>query len=843
MPGRRDRASFAGGNPQTLSPPLRATRWSVLKRPLIAALVLLVVAPGASAQELDGHDRAYALNRQAVERLSDGQIDAALETARAAVAAAAGDLGPGHPGYAAALLNLGNILKELGRYDEAEQAMREALHVAETSWGIGPLDLGKILNTLGALYAAQARYPEAEALYLQALAQEERIGRPDVAVATWLNNLATAYARKGRADEAWPLYERSMTILADRGADEAIAETFSAMAALKAEAGEVADAERLLTWSLGIRTDLHGRDNPATALAIHNLGVLYRSTGRLDEAAGLLEDAYRIRRGLFPADHPEIGSSQSQLALLNWAKGDIGQARKFFRQASRNLQVRLADYFLFMSEDDRLAFLDTVEQVFAAYYSFCLAHADDDPGLASEMYNLALIRKGMVARSVREERTRLRATTTPAALALFDRLAEQRRLIAERSSTADQPLEPLRRAAAETERALAREIGAGWSAREAPDWRQVSNELPPTAAAVEYVLFDAYEAGQPAGRQVYAAIVLGAGEAPRIVPLGDRESLHGAPLTEYRQSVGLEPDASLPHEPGFAAAFWRPVQAALGEVSRVYVSPAGVLNIVAWAGVQTEGEPLTRQVDLRLLGSTGDLVDAASRARGSPQPSAAVLIGDPAFGTAGADASPPFAALPGTRAEVREIGDLLAGAGWQVASLQGVEASETAVFEVSRPRILHLATHGFFRPHAAGGPPDPMLRSGLALAGAGAPDGSDRDGILTALEASTLDLSGTELVVLSACETGLGSLDVQEGVFGLQRAFYQAGARALLMSLWNVPDQETRQLMVAFYRAWLGGADKHAALVTAQMQLREATRRRWGFDRPQLWAGFVLIGP
>ncbi len=162
---------------------------------------------------------------------------------------------------------------------------------------------------------------------------------------------------------------------------------------------------------------------------------------------------------------------------------------------------------------------------------------------------------------------------------------------------------------------------------------------------------------------------------------------------------------------------------------------------------------------------------------------------------------------------------------------------------VSRPRVFHLATHGFFRPYADGAPPDPMLRSGLALAGAGAVHGDDRDGILTALEASTLDLSGTELVVLSACETGLGSLDVHEGVFGLQRAFYQAGASALLMSLWNVPDQETQQLMVAFYHAWLGGADKHSALVTAQMQLRDATRRRWGFDRPQLWAGFVLIGP
>ena len=120
--------------------------------------------------------------------------------------------------------------------------------------------------------------------------------------------------------------------------------------------------------------------------------------------------------------------------------------------------------------------------------------------------------------------------------------------------------------------------------------------------------------------------------------------------------------------------------------------------------------------------------------------------------------------------------------------------------------------------------------------------GQNEDGVLTALEASMLDLRGTELVVLSACETGVGSVLQGEGVFGLWRALELAGAQSVVMSLWKVPDEETRVLMELFYRKWLAGMDKHLALRDAQLELRQATIRDWGRDRPQLWGAFVLVG-
>jgi CHAT domain-containing protein len=266
-----------------------------------------------------------------------------------------------------------------------------------------------------------------------------------------------------------------------------------------------------------------------------------------------------------------------------------------------------------------------------------------------------------------------------------------------------------------------------------------------------------------------------------------------------------------------------------------------VLSQVAWATVSDGGNGLlVERLDLRLLSSTRDLL--------APQPAwasvkSALLVGNVDFGPGGS--APLYPALPATREEMAAISRLLGDAGWQVKQMEGKAATESAFKkEVRHPRVLHVASHGFFEPQRAGAPADPMLRSGLVLAGANAAlsGSANEDGVLTALEASALDLRGTELVVLSACETGLGGILQGEGVFGLWRALELAGTQSVMMSLWKVPDEETRVLMELFYRKWLAGMDKHLALRDAQLELRQRAIRDWGRDRPQLWGAFVLVG-
>jgi CHAT domain-containing protein len=236
--------------------------------------------------------------------------------------------------------------------------------------------------------------------------------------------------------------------------------------------------------------------------------------------------------------------------------------------------------------------------------------------------------------------------------------------------------------------------------------------------------------------------------------------------------------------------------------------------------------------------------------------------------------------LPGSLTEGNLILGKIANARRGTLS-SGAEASELNVKRLSRPAFLHVATHGFFledveraapeeRMRASGfsalrggqsplgaeptlkGPlqvHNPLLRSGLALAGFNRlADGaeipsSENDGILTAMEVTGLDLTGTQLVVLSACETGLGETKRGEGVAGLRQAFRIAGARNVVMSLWNVPDQETVWLMDAFYSSYVAGKTPSAALKEARSAVRKRLVERDGVDYPRYWGAFILEGP
>jgi CHAT domain-containing protein len=218
--------------------------------------------------------------------------------------------------------------------------------------------------------------------------------------------------------------------------------------------------------------------------------------------------------------------------------------------------------------------------------------------------------------------------------------------------------------------------------------------------------------------------------------------------------------------------------------------------------------------------------------------------------------------LPGTGTEVKAIAELLQQHHWKADVYTGDLAQKRVVERASSPRVLHLATHGFFladqhiksgrlgsgenKPSAL---EDPMLRSGLYFAGAdrtlaGRPTTQGEDnGVLTAMEAGSLNLRGTELVVLSACNTGQGDVKNGEGVFGLRRAFEEAGVQEVLMSLWSVPDEETLELMNRFYAKWLSGMEMHKALKEAQLEMREKVKTTHdGKDLPYFWGAFVLVG-
>jgi CHAT domain-containing protein len=412
----------------------------------------------------------------------------------------------------------------------------------------------------------------------------------------------------------------------------------------------------------------------------------------------------------------------------------------------------------------------------------------------------------------------------------------------------------------------------------------VQQAIPRDARLVEIVNFQPwdprqpYSASQVLGPRRYAAFVAGRTGDPVLIDLGPAAAIDDA-VEQFRRAVS-DPDNDRAAELGHAlyALTLAKIAPALGGATRVLVAPDGALNVVPFSAlVDDRGEFLIKRTTFTYLTSGRDLLRLGIRTR--PQGSGAIFA-DPRFDAA---AAPPAGAvvattrgrraadlglqrwkpLPGTAQEADAVEQHMRG----MVDYRGERATETALKAVHGPKILHLATHGFFLPDAAppagpdagatgapaggpgagapGGPTlssevreNPLLRSGLALAGANQLISGDDDGILTAMEAAGLDLWGTQLVVLSACETGVGKVTNGDGVYGLRRALVIAGAESLVMSLWQVDDAATRDLMAGYYARLAAGKPRSSALRDVQLEIQGKPK----YAHPYYWASFLPAG-
>jgi CHAT domain-containing protein len=359
----------------------------------------------------------------------------------------------------------------------------------------------------------------------------------------------------------------------------------------------------------------------------------------------------------------------------------------------------------------------------------------------------------------------------------------------------------------------------------------------------------------------YAAYTLPASGEARWADLGGAAEIERA-IEAWRSALG---DPRRTDTSRLARAVdtrvFQPVRNLLGGTRHLLVSPDGPLNLIPFAALIDEhGNYLLDRYTITYLTSGRDLLrlQVARERKGQPVIVAAPDFGDPPLvpgSRAKVDYSQVFfGPLPGVRDEARALETLLPNA----TRLIGEHATEAALKQVAGPTILHIATHGFFlpdrdattdRPSAASGDrrrlgrwaawtENPLLRSGLALAGANQGGRGDDDGVLTALEAAGLDLWGTKLVVLSACDTGVGDVKEGDGVYGLRRALVLAGSESQLMSLWAVSDRSTRDLMIGYYSRLNAGQGRGDALQQVQRETRNNPRHA----HPYYWAGFIQSG-
>jgi CHAT domain-containing protein/Tfp pilus assembly protein PilF len=817
-------------------------------------------------------------------------------------------LGADHPDVAISLNNLAELYAEQGKFALAEPLYRRALGIDEKALGPEHPRVAVDLDSLAKLYGHQGRYAEAEPLYLRALRIDEKaFGEDHPNCATDLNDLAMLYQTQFRYSEAEPLYQRALRINEKiLGPDHRfVATNLNNLAALYVHQQKYAQAEPLYQRALRIDEKTLAPDHPVLATDLNNFARLLDREGKYAQAEPLFKRALDILEKAFGPLGPNLPTGLNNLALLYDNEGDYAAAEPVFQRDFDVIFQQFQYNFSYMSEKERLEFLETVSDTFPSFFSFVHRFRLKDPKLTGTMYDLLLSEKGFIAGSVTDLRRAVEASGDAEALKLLGQLSQKRTQIAallnvqppDRALWRKQ-IDRLQAEANEIEKALVARSSAVREQKklDRATWQQVRDALQPGEAAVEFARFRYYNK-EWTDTDYYAALVVTheTRDQPEYIFLGDASQIQGTPLTGFEdalqaQSPPAVPPAALPGAKAYDIV-WKPLEKALAAQTRIYVSPDGALNQIPLGILPAPGgKLLMEQYDLRLLSSTRDIL----RSEPSPAFTTALLVGDPLFDlseqrqrsamqqlalpqqqapvlVAGLppDARPRSLGdgtlldrLPGTGDEVNAIAELLRNHQWTATVYTRDLALKRAVEQVRSPRVVHLATHGYFLPdqhidasqaNAENQQPaefeDPMLRSGLYFSGAnrtlaGKPtlDGLD-NGVLTAMEAGSLNLTGTELVVLSACNTGRGEVKNGEGVFGLRRALQEAGAKSVLMSLWSVPDKETMELMQLFYSSWLSGVEIHKALKDAQIELREKVRASHdGNDLPYYWGAFVLVG-
>jgi len=798
--------------------------------------------------------------------------------------------------------NLGHFYLGQGRYIDAETEYLAALAVREIGYPPDHHDFGANLSYLARVNWALGDIEEAEDLYRQGLDLRERgLGPDHPDVATSLSSLAMIYTVQGRYEEAEPLYRRALTIRREYlkkehspPAHPGIAMALHSLASLYTEQGRYADAEPLYEEAIDVWNEYFGFEHPRSVGTVSDFAYDLLKMDRPREAAALYAKALDLTEQAYGNSHPRIAGILESECLLYRLEGRAEEALALAERAVRIRRANFRENAVVLAEADALSFSHSLRRSLANYLSSYI-DAGAPESQAGKAADIIFANKGPVSDEIFERQQAFVAENDPQAQALAVSLKDVKFQLAQAYMAGPGRnvegytgrVDSLQGLASDLEAQLAR---ASSSFRERHQRGEVNSGelaalLPGGAVLVEYLRFDYIDPGTEERIPRYAAVVLGDGGRPKFLDLGETAGIDQNidDYADHMASLGLmdrPPSAS--DEVRYArisesiySRVWQPVENVIGDAEMVLISPDGALSLLAFGSLKTSHDTyLVESVRFHYLTAGRDL----ARMTREVEPGRGLLaMGDPDYGGA-VDEAPRYAQrgvlptcdefeelwfrrLPGFRVEIEAVEAAWLGQVQEpVLTYLGADATEEAIkARAPGSRVIHLATHGYFlgsdcgtvsRPgfgiqdtyYAAA---NPLLLSGLALAGAnltiaGGEEPDGEDGILTAYEVSALDLSGTRLVVLSACETARGEVEEGEGTYGLRRAFHAAGARTVVSTLWKIPDQTTSEMMGELYSD--PGRPAAEALRAIQIDRIRTLRASGQSDHPYSWGAFMATG-
>ncbi len=772
-----------------------------------------------------------------------------------------------HANYAVSLNNLADLYERMGIYEKAEPLLLETKAIFAKSLGKEHRNYAACLNSLAGLYSSMGLYEKAELLFLEARAIfKKELDKEYYAYTANLLGLGNLYSDIGSYEKAESLFleaQANWERIFGKEHPNVIA-CQSNLAILYGKMGGYKKTESLLLEVKRVfELELNETSHPFYINCLNNLAIAYDYLGAKEKAESFYLEAKAIIEKNQGKGHPDYAANLKGLTYFFEKHHMFLESEPLLEEIAYLNHNYLSKATTFLSERELGKYSATFQKDgdLLSSYLFSRRQKNTFEGdLSGLNYDHSLYYKGFLLNAT--NRIRTLTAFNPKGGELYKSLKEYRRRIAiqlTKPITERKGLVELEEKANALEKEMARTITGFGEAMQLVFWQQVQTQLSSEEAAIEFIHFR-FDSENPMESVLYAALIIRPDDAaPLFITLFEEREimplLKGATGKAYNRINELyagQMDNALRRN--LYDLIWKPMEKNLEGVSNIYCSPSGLLHRINLAA--TVAPPLGSKGEapqIVVLGSTRSLVlpDVTHR-----EGKEALLIGGVRYATdstAVAEVNKdikeedwinqnnlPFQSngsrggnwdyLPHSLTEVQNIQAHLQSADWTVKLDTGYYATEEAFRYIGRgkpsPRILHIATHGFFFPD----PEDtarkrsslfrqddvvfrisdhPMIGSGLLLAGSEeawsggkAPEGQE-DGVLTAYEISQMNLSNTELVVLSACETGLGDIENNEGVYGLQRAFKIAGTKYLIMTLWKVSDMSSRIFMTEFYRQWL----------------------------------------
>jgi CHAT domain-containing protein/lipopolysaccharide biosynthesis regulator YciM len=746
-------------------------------------------------------------------------------------------VGPQHPETIITLGNLAILYQEMGDSDKAEPLLHRVLASNEKTLGVEHPYVANVLSDLGRLYLNKKDFIQAEANFRRCLDIRRKVLEKDhPSIAQALYSLADLYYEKGDFSQSESLYQEALTMLEKTVISHPnITYPLIGLAKIQEDLGNFSEAERLYQRALNLYDATMGANHPLKVKALDNLAALYMAKGDVNQAVATQSKANQI------AEHN---------LSLNLARG---------------------------SEREKLLYLYSLADVIDRTVSLQIQVAPNDPKASELAFLTVLQRKGRVLDSMFESFSTLRTRISDEDQRVVEQLKDTTSQLAKLvlngpgENPIDQHEKRVKSYEEQRERLEAElsRLSAGYYQQSQPlTFSTIQSAIPDDGALIEFAIYRPFDPKAKADKAYsdsrYIAYVIHHEGDIQWKDLGDTKSIDLA-VDHLRKALRDPAQKDVQKRAHFVhQKILEPIRSFTNGATHLLISADGELNLIPFeALVDDQGKYLVEQFSFSYLMSGRDLQRMQVARKSDTAP---IVVANPFFGepktestktiaksnrrsvTTATDLSDVyFAPLGGTAQEAKTIQSVFP----EITMMTGSDATESSLKKINAPLILHIATHGFFLTdqsfptvrntrtlNANVNIKNPLLRSGLALAGANVHNTETDDGILTALEASGLDLWGTRLVTLSACDTGVGEVKNGEGVYGLRRAFVLAGTESLIMSLWPVSDYVTRELMSNYYKGLKQGLGRGEALRQVQLEML----KRKGRQHPFYWASFIQSG-